>query len=116
MEPDCSKKCSSDIVASIKSDQNFQPRLEVIEHAFARDLGGIIQLLCMGYVWTGGLWALTDHDDTGVATLVRSWATAPVHRPPRRGRASVQPWPISRVLWPSSSNCATKTNSRQPKQ
>ena len=47
-------KNASEILSSIKSDHMFffaglfQPLLEVIENAFARDLGGIIQL-CMGY-------------------------------------------------------------------
>ena len=50
---------------------------------------------------------MTDHDATCLATLVRSWDQALVHRPPRRGRASV-PWPPSRVLWPPScsSSCS----------
>ena len=92
----------------------FQPLLTVIENTIKRNLGGISQL-CMGFR-LGGLWAMTDHDDTGVATLVHSWYTAPVHRPPRRARASVSPWPISRVLWPSSSSCATKKLLILPKQ
>ena len=48
------ENCSPEILSSIKSDQMiffaglFQPLLNVIENAFARDIGGIIQL-CMGY-------------------------------------------------------------------
>ena len=49
------KNCSSEILSSIKSHQMFffaglfQLLLKVIENVFTRDLGGILQLLCMGY-------------------------------------------------------------------
>ena len=59
------EKLCSEILSSIKSDQMgffaglFQPLLKAIENAFARDLGGIIQL-CMGYSLGGcGPWRIT---------------------------------------------------------
>ena len=49
------KKCSSEILSSITSHQMFffaglsQLLLKVLENVFTRDLGGILQLLCIGY-------------------------------------------------------------------
>ena len=73
-------KKRSVILSMIKSDRTFfygllfQPGLDVVEHAFARDLGGIIQPYLgyrLGYERSRSrpyLYALT--------TLLHSWGTA----------------------------------------
>ena len=116
MGPVWGRICSSETPSSTKSHQIaffagfFQPLLKVIENIFARDLGGIIQL-CMGYrlgyeqsrrYGRGNSGAQLGHSTRASTTTELEWISIFM--------AGIA------CLWPSSSSCATKRNSRQPNQ
>ena len=116
MGPVWGRQCSSETPSSTKSHQIvllaglLQPLLKVIENAFARDLGGIIQL-CIGYRlgYEQSRRYGRGNSGTQLGHSTRASTTTELESISLTLAGTA-------CLWPSSSSCATKRISRQPNQ